>query len=1331
MATAQAPRPRAKYDALLEAHIEHARSRVRNSDLLTGSLGLICLLLGFGVAMVLADRWFVLPDWSRQLALAGFLATAGGYAYRVFARPLLQRVNPYYAARQVEQTIPEAKNSIITWLDLRDETLAPTVRDAVTRKAAEDLGYANVEQAVSDRRMSLFGVAAAALAAAALALMLLLRPAPFFSLLSRAFLPFGSTAIARQTELTILEPAGGNATVPIHQSVLFRVDVGGRVPRVEDADAIRLRLRYNPDDAVWEEKRFEATDKARLWSLRLPSAQVRTGFEYQVVGGDAETAVYKVSVRAKPLVTDFEVRYRYRPYLRFQDDVRNDPNLQAVRGTEVTILAKTNRAVAGGVLRLTPHGGQPMPEIAAERVADRSDTLKYTLTLERDGQYRLQFATGDGEKSDETVPYDVRVMPDLPPSLEWTRAAPENLPVNGTLALGAKATDDYGLTKARLRLRFKAAPDSPHKELRHIEHRGGQPLAGADGRHPRALPLSEVVAIEELSEEGGIKPRLQPGAVIEYFFEAEDNFDFPKPQVGQSEIRSVTLGEPQDQPKRDAEREQAKKEQEAQQNQQPGSGNEKPQGGDKPPEQSDAEPSGGDSTGGESDAKETMDKADKLAQAIKQQQQNSQQPDKSDSAQPQDGDKTGQGGETGDRSDNKDPSDKPGGSNSKSGSEKVGDKSGKQPKPDPSDKTDPSSQPGGEAKPGAKPDAAQSKPSEQGRDDNKNGEPGQKSQPQSPDAKKGGNQSEGQPDGAKSKASERGEQADKSDGPKGQTDGKAGDKSAAPGKQPEAKPGDKSQGGDKADAMKDKPDTDQNSGGDKKPTPESAQVERPRNDKPAGPPNPSATRPDGQSNPSNPDGARPNAGQPDAKGSQSPDNKPGEKTDKSGVRPGDGPKDKPNDQAPKTSPDKGNAEGGKQGSQRTDAGPKSTEKAEKPDGQAKGGNSDLNAPKPDGKSDDNAPSNPGQPKGVQPPAKPAAGQPGKPDAAAQKSADIRDADKPHDRPGDASSAKPKSDGTPAQHAPGDKKPADNQSPTKLPADIQKMVDDFQKADDATKKQIMQKLEDMAKSAPTDQRREAAEQGKKICNGDCDNPNGTGGQPKPDGKSDGPGDKPNPGQGANSKADKSGGNRPGNEQAKAQSSQGEPNAGNKPREKADPAAGKRPKADGAKGDAGAANANDPPEGEPKDGDGPASENSAARGQRTGAGDIRGGTAGPPPAPNEEFLRKSGDLQLDDFRKKVDKNVLEQVKMSEDEYREFLKAYESLVKRAKAAKPEAADRVRGAAKGASSANTAARKVDPGEKSGPKTERGGRGAPPPEFREQYKETTEQQSKQKPAGS
>jgi len=116
-------------------------------------------------------------------------------------------------------------------------------------------------------------------------------------------------------------------------------------------------------------------------------------------------------------------------------------------------------------------------------------------------------------------------------------------------------------------------------------------------------------------------------------------------------------------------------------------------------------------------------------------------------------------------------------------------------------------------------------------------------------------------------------------------------------------------------------------------------------------------------------------------------------------------------------------------------------------------------------------------------------------------------------------------------------------------------------------------------------------------------------------------------------------------------------------------------------------------------------------------------------NEEFNRKAGDLQLEEFKKKVDRKLLEKVNMTEAEYQEFLKAYEKMLKQQKEAeKPGADDKARGSKAGGSNANSSAKKVDNTQKSGPQTDRGTRGQAPPEYRDQYKDFTAEQAKEQP---
>src|SRR5262249_52203166 len=158
-------------------------------------------------------------------------------------------------------------------------------------------------------------------------------------------------------------PAGGDVTVPIHSAIEFRVAVAGRVPDTGAADAVRLRVRYNPADPVAEEMRLAPTARdPREFNLRLSANQVQSGFVYQVVGGDAPPPESQVRLRSSPLIEGFDVLHHYRPYLRYSDQTTTQPNLEAIRGTEVTLTARTNRTLAKGRLTLLDQAGQPVAD---------------------------------------------------------------------------------------------------------------------------------------------------------------------------------------------------------------------------------------------------------------------------------------------------------------------------------------------------------------------------------------------------------------------------------------------------------------------------------------------------------------------------------------------------------------------------------------------------------------------------------------------------------------------------------------------------------------------------------------------------------------------------------------------------------------------------------------------------------------------------------------------------------------------------------------------------------------------------------------------------------
>src|SRR5262249_47648213 len=146
-----------KYEAFVEKQLTKARQRIRILDMAAAGLGLLVLILLYAVGMAVLDHWLTLPLGARQFALLFLAAVIVAYVAVAFVRPLLRQVNPYYAARQVEQTLPGAKNSLVNWLDLRLQKLSPAIRQAVGHRAAHDLTQADLDSAISGRRVAWLG----------------------------------------------------------------------------------------------------------------------------------------------------------------------------------------------------------------------------------------------------------------------------------------------------------------------------------------------------------------------------------------------------------------------------------------------------------------------------------------------------------------------------------------------------------------------------------------------------------------------------------------------------------------------------------------------------------------------------------------------------------------------------------------------------------------------------------------------------------------------------------------------------------------------------------------------------------------------------------------------------------------------------------------------------------------------------------------------------------------------------------------------------------------------------------------------------------------------
>jgi hypothetical protein len=550
----QKPAASAKYDAFVQEQLDRARRRIRILDVSSALLLFLAGTLAYAFVVGLLDRRLELSPLARQLAFSGYAVAAVVFLAAAVVRPLWRRVNPYYAARAVEGVVPGAKNSLVNWLDLHGEALPPAIRASLSQRAAKDLARADLEQAVSGRRAIWLTGVTSLLVFALFGVLLTSGAGGLGTLLARTFAPFGIGIAAKSTQLTLVRPANGDAVLGVGQSFTVAVRVEGRVPDPDKPDALKLLYRYR-DGEPYEEQLLDP-DNGDVWAAVVPPSRTFNGFRYKVVGGDAQTPEYLVTVRSTPLVERFDVTYHYRKYTGWADGYSRDANLKALRGTEAELVVHTNRPVKEGRLEVETAGGKkPVP---AELVADDPKAMRARLVLDQDGQYRVWFKTTDDESNVAATTYTITVLTDLAPKVTLTKpGADVTLPANGTLRLEGSAEDDIGVKEVTLRLSLADGP-----ALRPQPYRPGKSFQLADGGYPKTLAYQDFVALDQIKDGQGKPFPLAKGMTLEYWLEAADACDYPKPNRGESKHFKVNISEPTpDQQQQQKERGQAAEEQ--------------------------------------------------------------------------------------------------------------------------------------------------------------------------------------------------------------------------------------------------------------------------------------------------------------------------------------------------------------------------------------------------------------------------------------------------------------------------------------------------------------------------------------------------------------------------------------------------------------------------------------------------------------------------------------------------------------------------------------------------------------------------------------------------
>ncbi len=447
--------------------------------------------------------------------------TTLGVALALALRLAFRRFPLRQAALAVERRHPELKSDLTSALELsrlreadyrRYGTSRPLV-EALSSRAAEAVARldpaAVVEAPPLGRRLWLPGLLAGLVGLVAVIAPGALADATRALVDPLALVPPNALA---------LEVTPGHATVLRGSPVTIRVRAVGRLPE-------RVEVALFADGPATGDLPGEAP--TRLMAARPTGDGVFTvgpfpadrSFRYRAQAGGVSSSPYRVAVEEPPEVGRIVATYHYPDYLAMEDRRVEGGTIEAYRGTEVRLALTANKPVVRGRLLFDDGSAQALEvqsPAGAAAAGAAGTALAGTLVVAGEGGYRVVLTDQAGFETPDPVRYEIRVVPDEPPTAELVRP-------------GEDLTVDQGDV---VRVEWRAADDVAlgGVDLVYDAGQGEQRVALArprSGSRPRELAGRHEWRLGTL--------RLAPGARVAYHLEARDTDVISGPKKGVSQ----------------------------------------------------------------------------------------------------------------------------------------------------------------------------------------------------------------------------------------------------------------------------------------------------------------------------------------------------------------------------------------------------------------------------------------------------------------------------------------------------------------------------------------------------------------------------------------------------------------------------------------------------------------------------------------------------------------------------------------------------------------------------------------------------------------------------
>ncbi|MES2594008.1 MAG: DUF4175 family protein [Verrucomicrobiota bacterium] len=422
-----------------------AAFRQRRQKLLQWRAGLAWLGIALAALLVIAllDRARLMPEFLRPWLTLTAYAGAAFFAWRVAWRFIGEARSLPGAARLLEVAAPNMHERLVAAVELSEghggesEEFRARLQDEV----ATEVKNISLDSALPSRSLKPWIVGAGG-AFALIIVLCFITNLHLAGFLARAAVPFANFARPSSVQISIVAPKPPSMLVPIASELEIIADVIGPQPARVQIETVSGESKPRLQDMTRAGTQYQAL-------ISIGQSDVR----YRVVAEDAMSSWHTLSARARPRVIEFvktivPPAYSGLPEIKLTED---HGDVEALEGSTLKLSLKANQPVTQAELVLNPDHADHPPAIPVQGIKNGIINAELLVKPEVESWQVALTAEETGFTNEESSPWSVTVLPDLPPFVQVMEPAEqlEMLPDESIRFSGA-ATDDVGLASVKL-----------------------------------------------------------------------------------------------------------------------------------------------------------------------------------------------------------------------------------------------------------------------------------------------------------------------------------------------------------------------------------------------------------------------------------------------------------------------------------------------------------------------------------------------------------------------------------------------------------------------------------------------------------------------------------------------------------------------------------------------------------------------------------------------------------------------------------------------------------------------------------------------------------------